>query len=382
MKEDKDIISLMFQKLGGTISPEDDEFLNDRLLEDEELREKWKEIETFGKSHSSERFLKKINEETAWSKIEAQIEKLQAEEPRKYSYKFYFPAAAICIITFALSIYFYLKPGVAEHSTAIKKQSFPAGIKLTLQDGTSVDLDVKGKKDIDVLGTTVTASEDGLYLGNVKGDSNQWSTLSIPAKLDYKIVLADGTEVFLNSSSSLKFPIKFTGIKREVFLAGEAYFKVARDEKKPFIVHTPETDVQVLGTEFNIDAYTPAVVTSLVHGAVKTSAGNGDHIVLHPGIQAKYLRGKGFSTSSFDPASVTSWMAGSYHFEDEDLATIAKIIPRWFDINSVVFDNKSLEDLRITGEINKHKPLNLFLHNIEAATGAKCILKGDVLHLK
>lgn len=382
MKEDKDIISLMFQKLGGRISPKDDEFLNERLLEDEELGAKWKEIEAFGNLHSSKKFIERINEDTAWEDIQALIAAKQLKEPRGNSYKFYFRAAAICIITLALSIYFYSKPWLAEQPMVFNKQHIPPGIKLTMEDGTSVDLNVKGKKKINVLGTTVAASENGINFGSVNSNVNQWSTLSIPAKLDYKIILADGTEVHLNSSSSLKFPIKFSSIKREVFLVGEAYFKVARNEKKPFIVHTSETEIQVLGTEFNINAYTPKVVTSLIHGAVKTTAGNGNGLVLRPGIQAEYIKGKGFTTSSFDPASVTSWMEGAYHFEDEDLATIAKIIPRWFDISNVVFDNKSLEDLRITGEINKRKPLSLFLYNIEATTGATCILKGDVLHLK
>src|SRR5690606_25037817 len=128
--------------------------------------------------------------------------------------------------------------------------------------------------------------------------SLEWNIISVPFKRDYKLILSDGTEVWLNSLSNLRFPFNFIGEKREVFLEGEAYFKVAKDTK-PFIVHVGETDIKVLGTSFNINSDGTQVITSLVEGSVLNSAGN-ESVLLKPGYQSIFEPLTGFKEQAFD----------------------------------------------------------------------------------
>jgi len=373
MKEGIDINRLMIEKIAGALSQQDSDLLDDMIEKDAEVREKWIEMKSFAESARAKKFLSAIDADSAWLNVE---EKIGFKARAKYNTRWML-AAALLVMACSFAFYFTTYRNNKSVETATKTTKSPQ-IKLILGDGTSLGLSDSPEDNIALKDATLHTAEGSLSFTNAETAS--WNTLQIPASLDYKITLSDGTVVWMNSSSSLRFPFKFKGDTREVYLQGEAYFKVAPDKKHPFIVHTNATEVKVLGTEFNINAYSAEVATSLVHGKVQTSA-KGKAIELNPGMEAIYSADKGFSTRRFDAELVTAWMSGVYNFEDASLESIAKVIPRWFGVE-VVFDGSSVSSQKLTGSINKKQSLNVFLDNIKATAGIHSEIKNGVLHLK
>jgi ferric-dicitrate binding protein FerR (iron transport regulator) len=182
--------------------------------------------------------------------------------------------------------------------------------------------------------------------------------------MDYQVVLADGSEVWLNSTSSLEFPFAFTGNTRDITIRGEAYLKIAKNQQHPFIVHLPDSKVQVTGTEFNVNSFDSAVVKiSLVEGAVLFVGGK-DSIALTPGRQGVYAKGENLYDQSFNQRNTLSWMQGIHYFEKSGMDEIIGVISRWYNVK-VVVDNSRNSDKRFVGVLNKKKPLADFLKTLE-----------------
>jgi ferric-dicitrate binding protein FerR (iron transport regulator) len=165
--------------------------------------------------------------------------------------------------------------------------------------------------------------------------------------------------------TELKFSFAFSANKREVWLNGEAYFNVAKDDHRPFIVHTPLTDIKVLGTSFNVNTYDSfEVKTSLVDGAVRTESARGsDQVLLKPGYEAVFSPHAGFAVHSFDTNNVLSWMSGVYYFEHATLKSIGPVISRWYG-DSLIFDDPRAASSRFSGAMIKEKDLREFLDNL------------------
>jgi len=208
-----------------------------------------------------------------------------------------------------------------------------------------------------------------------------FNTLEIPAKTDYSITLADGTQVFLNSKSKLRFPFYFDDARREIFIEGEAYLEVAKDAKRPFIVHTPLADIRVLGTKFNVNTYQEGTVrTSLVEGSVLLKGADKDSIALHPGLEALYRSDKGFTAHSFDAAEVLSWRDGIFYFQRQPLGELAGTISRWFGVR-MIFEQDDLSQHAVSGLLEKGR-LDEFLNNLEKTAGIDYSLQDTILVLK
>lgn len=167
-------------------------------------------------------------------------------------------------------------------------------------------------------------------------------TLSTPRGVDFKVTLPDGTEVWLNAESSLRFPEQF-GDTRKVVLTGEAFFKVAHDASHPFIVQTDKMNVKVLGTEFdfrNYEAEAPCV--SLLQGSVEilNTDNSSANIVLKPGQGASVGKNGMVSVSSVDVYAVRQWVDGFFYFQDQTLLSVLKELSRWYNVGIVVKDKK------------------------------------------
>jgi transmembrane sensor len=207
------------------------------------------------------------------------------------------------------------------------------------------------------------------------------NTLIIPPGKDYTLLLSEGTEIRLNAATTLSFPFTFKGNKREIKVNGEAYFKVARKTGQPFIVHTPQSVIEVLGTTFNVNTYHEGRTTvSLLEGAVKIKAGN-EVRTLHPGRQAIYHSQVGMEVRAFDKTEVLAWLNGEYHFHDTPLQEIAQVIPRWYGVK-VMLDNPGIVNKRFSGVIHKNKPLSVFLEHLQKTSELRFHYKGGVLHNK
>ena len=182
--------------------------------------------------------------------------------------------------------------------------------------------------------------------------------LSIPRGETFKVVLSEGTEVFLNSDSRLVYPTVFKGKERIVSLEGEAYFKVSKDVEHPFIVKTGNVQVRVLGTEFNVRGYSPADVRiTLITGKVAVSDTCGTHNVeMEPGQSAQLSTDGTFAVSEVNIESFLYWKEGFFYFVDIPLADMMKEIGRWYNID-IEFRNSKIMDLRMHFFANRHQDI-------------------------
>ena len=188
--------------------------------------------------------------------------------------------------------------------------------------------------------------------------------LSVPRGQDYHLTLADGTQVWLNAESRLEFPDRFNGNTREVRLQGEAYFEVKKDAKRPFIVHTDYLTTRVLGTSFDVRAYSrkDASVT-LVSGRVQVKTGDLAQ-VLSPGEQAS-LKGSQLAVKAVDTYPITQWKEGFFYFDNQSLFFIMQELARWYGVN-VSFDDTSKMQVRLHFVVERSKSLREAIANLNA----------------
>lgn len=378
IKKEVHIEQLMLEKLTGMISQEASHYLDSLLESDEEVYAQWEEIKKNfnGDPHN---YLQKLNEDDAWDHVKEGIRVRWSQRRRRI--RTLAIAASLLLLAVAAGLIFY----------PVKT---PSGFVRTEQKNKDVKLYIGGSRAInlsqykDTL-TLPTLNNISLKIGNgnlsyipakdrVDQDLN---TLVIPVTKTYKITLSDGTEVTLNSISQLEFPFTFSESKREVWLNGEAYFRVVKDDNRPFIVHTPLTDIIVLGTEFNVNTYDSLTVyTSLVEGAVSTHAANGESIELKPGYEAIFSKAKGFNIKAFDRNNLLSWIHGIYYFQNTPLKDIVPVIHRWYGA-TLIFDDQEVSSLRFTGAVLKNSPLRDFLDNLSLTSKIKYSNKGGVIHI-
>lgn len=204
-----------------------------------------------------------------------------------------------------------------------------------------------------------------------------WNRMSVPRGGEYKLLLADGTQVWLNSESELKYPVAFTGNRREVMLKGEAYFEVLPDANKPFVVHTNRMDVRVLGTSFNVKAYEEETVqATLVTGSIEAEA-SGRKQVIVPGEQISWQDGQ-LQTRQVNVQAYIAWKEQRFVFDDELLETVVLKLARWYDVEFFI-RNASVREVRFTGNLPKYENLNLVLEKLELATRIHFVQKGRTI---
>ena len=203
-------------------------------------------------------------------------------------------------------------------------------------------------------------------------DTLVYNVLSVPRSCEYRLRLADGTMVWLNSDSELRYPVNFAGRERRVFLKGEAYFDVARNMDMPFRVEAGEMEVEVLGTEFNMNVYGDdgCLRTTLAEGKVRVSyAATRQACILEPGEQALLEEGA-LSVRQVDLKDIVGWKEGRFVFSDMPLEAIVRQLERWYDVEFDFFD-PAAKYYRFTGVIMRHKSLQEVLALLEETTDVK-----------
>lgn len=375
------IQELIIERVAGTISAEEDKLLALAIDTDDEVKRLWDEMQQTLNSGTAITFFNNLDENKAWEKIEPEVSNIRlVHSARRDSLRNWGSIAALLCIGTAL--FFYLQPKPVVQVAIVKKASRKPAIELQMANGQHIDLSDTGKRVISTSFAHLKKGANGLSYQLDNNKTQEWSTLVIPSKLNYQIVLSDGTEVFMNSASSLRFPFSFTGSTRDVYLTGEAFFKVAKNKAQPFIVHTNQTDIKVLGTQFNVNTYKPNVTTtSLVEGSVTTNSANSPKLLLHPGYQAVYVPDKGFLTQPFEADVELAWMHDIYYFHDTKLQDISEVLSRWFDVK-VVFDDPAKAHESFSGAIQKNKPVEMFIQNIRSSAGVKTTFKDGILHIQ
>ncbi|RPE12507.1 FecR family protein [Chitinophaga lutea] len=255
----------------------------------------------------------------------------------------YAAAAAVLLSATLTTVYLFRQASQNRQQAAIPVHAgalIPGGDKaiLTLADGSRITLDTAGNGAIASQGNVqVIKLNSGQLAYNTdasgKGGGISYNTLSTPKGGQFRIILPDGSNVWLNAASSLRFPTAFSGKTREVQLNGEAYFEVAKNPAMPFTVKVNEMAVQVLGTHFNVMAYKDenSIQTTLLEGAVNIQHG-AQAMLLKPGQQARLsAAGKMTLNDRVDVEEVTAWKNGYFHFNHESLEGVMRQIGRWYD---------------------------------------------------
>lgn len=253
-------------------------------------------------------------------------------------------AAVIIAISIGSNFFKASQPELAQSESISKVYDKNPGENkavLTLADGTKIVLDDIVKGTIAKQGgITISKAAGGSIIYDmpaVAGLSHEtvfFNTIETPKGGKYQITLPDGSKVWLNSVSSLRFPAIFNGEERNVELKGEAYFEVAKNKEKPFVVKTNDMNVIVTGTEFNVMAYSDEnySATTLVEGSVHVSSPNSD-IVLKPGEQVVSNEGAKLKKSLADVELNIAWKNGLFQFNDSDMRTVMNQISRWYDVS-------------------------------------------------
>jgi transmembrane sensor len=255
---------------------------------------------------------------------------------------------------------------------------------LTTADGQSIILDSMQNGLLTKQGHTSVQKQGGLLIykapASFKGDNPvSYNTLTTPRGGQYEVILPDGSKVWLNAASSIRFPTVFSGKLREVSITGEAYFEVTKNKEKPFQVKVATMQIAVLGTHFNVNAYEDEaeIKTSLLEGSVQINQGNSSGL-LKPGQQAvvNYNSDK-IKTGDVDLTQVMAWKNGLFQFEGADIKTIMREIGRWYNVE-IVYTGK-VPNHRFVGKINRNVELSevlkiLELSNVKFSVAGKKII--------
>ena len=265
--------------------------------------------------------------------------------------------------------------------------------QLYLSDGRTVDLEKQEDSIIqEIDGSVIEKDSQGLNYQTQSGvDKPQRIAENVvvtPVGGEYQLTLSDGTKVWMNALSEIRYPVKFVGDTRKVKVSGEVYFEVAKDLKKPFIVDVNDVEIKVLGTQFNVSAYEDenSIQTTLVEGAVRLKAkglsGNVSTVDLIPGYQADYDRfSKSVETREVDVESFVAWKDGKFVFEKENLNDIMRKLERWYDIK-VFFQGQGLKSKRFSARIDRYGDIQDILKKMEQTTDIQFEIKDKIVVIK
>ncbi|WP_160717344.1 FecR domain-containing protein [Chitinophaga solisilvae] len=319
--------------------------------------------------------------EEVYREILERIQSASAKE-RRIIPRWYYAAAAILGILVAVAAWWQLRP-VRESAIV------PGGphARLTLADGRVITLDTAREGTLVRMGNVrIIKSGNGALSYQLTAGSTipaQENILTTPAGGEYRLVLPDGSKVWLNAASELRYPPAFHGNARSVQLRGEAYFEVTANEQQPFEVVSGDMRVQALGTAFNVNAYTDEKVmrATLLNGAVNISRQRGMQR-LQPGQEAVCsMEQPGILIQEADTGAVIAWKNGSFVFDDMPLEAVARQLSRWYDVEVEMEDR--IKQTLVSGVISRSSPLPKVLTILGmtgklnyTVTGRKIIIKG------
>jgi hypothetical protein len=411
------IFQLILEKLSGEISKENLDILNRAAAEDPNVQRCLNEMED-ALTAAGPGFMTDVYNEMAWGKvlslleadhpegsksaeqaseIEEQVEPLVKpvfipaastipEEPLeqiqfiKRSPSKLWLAAASFLVLVTIGLFFLVSGHKRGGNVLMANANTSGAIRLLLENGDTISLPENTSEDIAAQQARLHPVPGQLTFTST-GNANGWNTLLVPTGRDYRVVLADGSQVHLNAFSRLRFPFAFNGNTREVYLEGEAYFNIAPDAAHPFIVHTGTIDTKVLGTAFNINAYTDSlVVTSLVQGSVSTARRHETPVLLKPGMETVYAAGHSQSLRAFDENITLGWRKGEYAYYNQSLSSLDAVIRHWYG-KTLVFEDTGLTHKKLTGVIERDHAITEFLDGLKKTSGISYHITAEKVYL-
>jgi transmembrane sensor len=303
--------------------------------------------------------------------------------------KFIWAAASIILIVASVSLFLFLGKHSSTSALSDNRSTPPSndvmpgtsGAILKLDDGSSIVLDNVSNGNLIQQGNMLVV-KNGAAINYVKGaaqDEKQihYNTVETPKGRQFQLVLEDGTKVWLNAASSIKFPVAFVGKQRIVEVTGEAYFEVAKNKYKPFQVMCNGSMVEVLGTHFNVNAYADeeTINTTLLEGSVKVVRGSNQKTI-KPGEQAQVNNDGSVRTmANVNIDEVVAWKNNAFLFDNTDVKKLMRQLARWYNVD-VVFKGATDESLTFNGTISRTATLSTVLKMLESTGDVKFSIDG------
>lgn len=288
--------------------------------------------------------------------------------------------AAVVLVAATAGIFLLRQEGTPTETPLVSTLPHPDNHRpvLTLHNGQSIVLSnelqqvIAGTPAIDIRQTD-SARLEYTPVSDTMDSEIHYNTLSVPKGCEFSLALSDGTRIWVNAGSTLRYPERFAPGKREVFLSGEAYFEVAPDKANPFYVTTERMQLQVLGTSFDVSAYPddPVLTATLITGSVAQEFENGERVMLRPSWQSVYAVAEGtHRVQEADVDAVLAWKNGKFIARDERLEDILQRLSRWYDFQ-VVYTQPRLKDIRFHIHCERYENVMDILEQVQETYGIR-----------
>ncbi len=316
----------------------------------------------------------KMDPEQAWKKLKIRIQPRRSLR-RQYGYA----AALLLLLGFSTLLYHYL-PHNTLPPAELTQSILPGNSQavLTLSNGQEIPLGT-AKKQVKERGAIIQ-NDTNNRLAYQAEDTEMpvtYNSIRTPRGGEYQVRLSDGTVVWLNAETTLTYPVVFASNTRTLTLEGEAYFEVAPDTSRPFIVHTPQFEVRVTGTEFNISTYPEEYETAtLVKGGIILECNRRNHL-LKPGEQFR-LKGDLQEVVPVDPAVATAWRNGIFHFKERRLESLLNELARWYNFD-VIYLNQEVKNYHFTAWFKRSSTIQEVIEILEKTNKIKLNLQEKTL---
>jgi len=390
MQESFHIADLIVNKIRGTITPDEQQELDRWINESPENLKLIDRVSDPKQQMDRLEIYQLFNKEQARGKLEDELFGTPTVRFESRKWLRYAAAILLPLVVGGGFAWRYLRAPAADTYAQIDA-AFPPGSQkavLILSNGEEVELEA-GQATASLSDGDASIINENMRIsytskGNEKRHTQSvFNELRTPRGGGYHLELSDGTKVWLNSGSSLRYPVSFSDSVRQLVLDGEAYFEVSHSET-PFIVSTGNMNTRVLGTSFNVEAFSddPAFHTTLVEGKVSVElVEEGSDVVrgilLEPDQQATFTRStREISKEEVDASGFTSWMNGKLEFHNESLETVMKTLARWYDFE-YSFENPAAREKHFSARLDKEESISSILKMLEMTTDVKFELRNN-----
>ncbi|HJF69285.1 MAG TPA: DUF4974 domain-containing protein [Butyricimonas virosa] len=380
---DENIIQLIQLYLVGDLSGEEKVKLEEWVSQDPSREKLFKEICNEKSVASDFGIYEKVNKDSAWEKVILKGNIKQKNNARRLGWYKFVAAVMIPLMVVAAGYFIRETKRSAEQKGTELANIEPGKSKaiLRLADNRVIEITREQETRFDVAeGIAATNNLSGMvYPEQVATGKAEYNVLEVPRGGEYTVTLSDGTVVYLNSGSELRYPVAFGAERRDVFLSGEGYFEVAKDAERPFFVNVDKLKIRVYGTSFNVNAYNIAnVETVLIEGKIGIQGNNAEYTV-KPGQLALYNREEGtMEIRDVDVRPYVAWKEHEFMFDDESLEEIMNTLSLWYDVD-VFFQTASLKQLHFTGHLGRYEEVSHILDAISGVTQVKFSVKGRTI---
>lgn len=370
---------ILTKKATGTLTPAEESAFQEWLLQDKKHQIYFERVKNVWNSDETTLFM-----QSDLSKVIGQFDVFVERKLRKSRHiKRFYRYAAACLIALLLTgggiwiLHDQLTP--TPKTITASNTILPGGNKalILLDNGEKIDVRQLADSSHQIEGINVALKEGKIrYSSNTLRPKTEYNTIIIPRGGEYQVELSDGTKIWLNAETQLKIPTTFTGKERRVFLKGEAYFKVTKNDNQPFIVETTMGEVKVYGTQFNVKFYPDdkEIRTTLVEGSISFKNQQIAELKIKPGYQLQLKEHS--STPKIKQVKIyneIAWKNRMFSFESERLEDIAKKLERWYNV-TIVFEDEDLKNFKFSGNLSRYNTIDKILFPFEEVFNVKFLI--------